>query len=153
MRRAIFCLPALVAVAIAHARLSVDWSYQRLFDTADLVVVAVVVSTTDTAERAILPDIRPDVHVVGMATGFYVGGVLKGDHNLKTFVLHHYRLENPASVLLNGPTLISFDPKAHAHFLLFLVRETDGTYAPIAGQVDAAKSIFRLESGFPPFVP
>jgi hypothetical protein len=149
--RNIFVFALLFATAsIAEARISEAWSYQDLFDRADLVVVGVVTSNTDTTEATILPNIRPDVHVVGVSTEFRIGGILKGDVHLKSCVLHHYRLANPDSVLLNGPALVSFDVPGRRHYLLFLTREADGRYRPVAGQTDSAKSIFQLASGFPP---
>lgn len=105
-------------------------------------------------EATVLPYLHPDVHVIGESTEFQVGVVLKGDQNLKSYVLHHYRLANPSGVGLNGPVLVSFDSKPRGHYLLFLTHEADGRYAPVAGQVDSAKSIFKLESGYPPpFLP
>jgi hypothetical protein len=139
---------------LAEARISQFWSYQDLDDRADLVVIGLVTSITDTTEATVLPYLHPDVHVIGESTEFRIGVVLKGDHNLQSCVLHHYRLANPGGVGLNGPALVSFDSKARGHYLLFLTHEADGRYAPVAGQVDSAKSIFKLESGFPPsFLP
>jgi hypothetical protein len=89
----------------------------------------------------------------GLSTEFRIGGVLKGDVHLKSCVLHHYRLANPEGVLLNRPTLVSFDVTARRHYLLFLTREVDGRYRPVAGQTDSAKSIFKLDSDFPGFLP
>jgi hypothetical protein len=152
MRNLLVLVLLLATASLAEARISEFWSYQRLEDRADLVVIGIVTSTTDTTEATVLPHLRPDVHVIGVSTEFRIGSVLKGDHNLRSCVLHHYRLANPKDVLVNGPTLNSFDPMARGHYLLFLAHEADGRYAPVAGQVDSAKSIFKLESGLsPPF--
>jgi hypothetical protein len=149
--RYLLALILLLATAfLAEARIVEIWSYQRLEDRADLVVIGIVTSTTDTTEATVLPNLRPDVHVIGVSTEFRIGTVLKGNHNLKSCVLHHYRLANPDGVLLNGPALVSFDSMARGHYLLFLTREVDGRYAPVAGQVDSEISIFKLESGTPP---
>jgi hypothetical protein len=154
MRNLLVLVLLLAAATLAEARISEAWTYQRLYDSADLVVVGVVMSTTDTHEATVLPYLHPDVHVIGESTEFHVGVVLKGDQNLKSYVLHHYRLANPSGVRLNGPVLVSFDSKPRGHYLLFLTHEADGRYAPVAGQVDSAKSIFKLESGYPPpFLP
>lgn len=152
--RNLFVLVLFLATAsLSEARISEGWSYQCLFDDADLVVVGLVTSNTNTTEAAILPNLRPDVNVLGVSTEFRIGGVLKGDVHLKSCVLHHYRLANPDRVGLNGPVLVSFDVTARRHYLLFLTHEADGKYRPVAGQTDSAKSIFKLDSDFPGFLP
>jgi hypothetical protein len=153
MRNLIVLVLLLATATLAEARISEAWTYQRLYDRADLVVVGVVASTTDTSEATILPSLRPDVHVIGVSTEFRIGGIFKGDVHLKSCVLHHYRLANPGSVLVNGPALVSFDVTARRHYLLFLTREADGRYMPVAGQTDSAKSVFELDSGIPAFLP
>jgi hypothetical protein len=40
---------------------------------------------------------------------------------------------------MNGPSLVSFDPsdmKQRSSYLLFLIREPDGRFAPTGGQTD-----------------
>jgi hypothetical protein len=44
-------------------------------------------------------------------------------------------------VVADGPTFISFDPKQNQRFRLFLIREHDGRYAPVAGQLDLNLSV------------
>ena len=153
MRNFLVLVLLLATASFAEARVSEAWSYQDLYDRADLVVLGVVTSTTDTTEATILPNMRPDVHVFGVSTEFRIGGILKGDAHLKSCVLHHYRLANPDSVLQDGPVLVSFDVTPQRHYLLFLTREADGRYKPVAGQMDSAKSIFKLDSAFPPYLP
>ena len=136
----------LATTLLAQARLVSSWTYQQLFDQADLVVIAKPVATQDTSEQSVLPNIAPDVHVVGLSTDFDVSVVMKGDKGTKKFVLHHYRLTNPKELMLNGPNLASFDPKAYSRFLLFLHRESDGRYSPVCGQTDPAiNSIFKID--------
>ena len=149
---------------LAHARLHKSWSYQELYDQADLVIIAKPISTQDTAEKAILPNIAPDVHVVGLSTEFEISVVMKGDKGKKKATLHHYRLTNPNELLANGPGLVSFDPKPPstttikqggvvtvinqqwpaARFLLFLQLESDGRYSPVSGQTDPDISVLWL---------
>jgi hypothetical protein len=131
---------------MAQARIMRSWSYQELYDQADLVVIAKPVSTQETAEKATLPNIAPDVHVVGLSTEFDISVVMKGDKSAKKATLHHYRLANPKKVMANGPSLASFDPKQHTRFLLFLHREPDGRYSPVSGQTDPTLfSVLKLE--------
>ena len=102
--------------------------------------------TTDTKEQAFLPGIwqqdnngrQSRVESIGVETVFAVSAVLKGDKATKQFTLHHYR-EAKGGLFLDGPALVSFDPsdmRKRSCFLLFLVREPDGRYAPTGGQTD-----------------
>jgi hypothetical protein len=136
----------LTTAFLAQARLMRTWSYQELYDQADLVIIAKPVSTKETAEKATLPNIAPDVHVVGLSTEFEISLVVKGDKSVKKATLHHYRLADPKQLMMNGPSLASFDPKQHTRFLLFLRRETDGRYSPVSGQTDPTLfSVLKLE--------
>ncbi|HVU28055.1 MAG TPA: hypothetical protein VHG71_10020 [Verrucomicrobiae bacterium] len=131
---------------LAQARLMRTWSYQDLFDQADIVVIAKPTGTQDTGEQATLPNIAPDVHVIGLSTDFDISVVVKGDKTLKKLILHHYRLENPKELMMNGPNLASFNPKAYTRFLLFLHRESDGRYSPVSGQTDPTLfSVVKLD--------
>lgn len=123
----------LLSTAIVGARLISHMSYQELLDKSDLVVIATPTSTNDTKERIGLPGLVAQP-VVGVETKFEVSAVFKGDKALKDLVLHHYRAD--AITVSNGPNLVSFDPEKKRTFLLFLVRETDGRYAPAFGQLD-----------------
>ena len=146
MKTIITTLLILTTAHLAHARLMRSWSCQELYDQADLVVIAKPVSTQDTAEKATLPNIAPNVHVVGLSTEFEISVVMKGDKSMKKATLHHYRLADPKQLMMNGPSLASFDSKQPARFLLFLHRETDGRYSPVSGQTDPTLfSILKLE--------
>jgi hypothetical protein len=128
-----------VAAAIsepATARLAEkDWTFQEMFAKSDLVVIAVPVSSKDTDEHSTLRDISPPESVLGLTTQFEVRLVVKGDMKIKTFVLHHYRLEHDEA-MVSGPALVTFNSKQSTPFLLFLIREADGRYAPVTGQTD-----------------
>jgi hypothetical protein len=146
---------ALVALAIllasaapSQSRLMVVLSYQQLIEKSDLVVIAApVTKTADTKEQAFLPDIvRQDVAgkqspigSVGVETTFKVNAVFKGDAGTKQFVLHHYREVDAPGLQIDGPSLVTFDPSdpgTRSSYLLFLVREADGRFAPTGGQTD-----------------
>jgi len=111
-------------------------TYQEMFDQADLVTIALPVSTNDTPERMNLPNVSPDIPVIGIETEFVVQTVLKGDKAMKKFVLHHYRQTVPKRYGNGPPGLVSFDPTNRKSVLLFLKKEPDGRYAPINGQTD-----------------
>ena len=85
---------------------------------------------------------------IGVETVFVVSAVFKGDAGLKRFTLHHYRdarFKNESDIVqLNGPLLVSFDPadpSKHNSYLLFLVRERDGRFAPVGGQTDPGMKV------------
>lgn len=148
MRR-IFCF-LLVVFAIPQfliARIVYTWTYQEMFDKADLVVIARYVSTKDTRERTTLEDIEPPIQGIGLVSEFESRLVLKGPKDITKFRLHHYRIENP-ELIANGPRLVTIEPGRHPTFLLFLIKERDGRYAPVSGQTDpAAFSVVELTGG------
>jgi hypothetical protein len=129
----------------AGARIIHMPSYQELLDTSDLAVIAVPIATRETAERSELPGMTVTtadnktigIAAVGVETRFRVETVLKGKKGLREFVLHHYSAVDSGPII-NGPMLAVFEPGKNAAFLLFLVREKDGRYAPTAGQGDPA---------------
>jgi len=149
MKKFTICLLILTTALLAHGRLVKRWSYKELYDQADLVVIAQHISTTNTTERAVLPNILPDIHVIGLSSEFDIEVVMKGEGISKTLTLHHYKLVPlpPNTILENGPNLASFfNGNENTRYLLFLHRESDGRYAPVSGQTDPARvSILRLD--------
>lgn len=138
------------------AREMIVLSYRQMLEKSDLVVIATPKSkTTDTKEKAFLPDIwlqdkdgkQSKDESIGVQTVFAVSVVLKGDKTTKQFVLHHYR-EARIRPMLDGASLVSFDPSnlsQRSSYLLFLVHEPDGRFAPAGGQTDPGyKTISRL---------
>jgi hypothetical protein len=130
---------------IVSARVVRNWSYQELLDKSDLVVLASPASTNDTKEHIELPGFVGQ-RVLGLETRFTVSAVLKGDKKLKEFVLHHYRPGADGMIVPNGPDFVSFVPVANPTagqqtYILFLIRETDGRYAPVVGQADPGLAI------------
>lgn len=126
------------ASGVMDARIVKPWTYQEMFGKADLVVVAEVLSTKDTGERSALQDLEPHVDVIGIVTEFKSRLILKGSQNVKAFQLHHYRFQSEDDKLTaDGPDLVELSGQ-HQVFLLFLVKERDGRYAPVTGQTDPA---------------
>src|SRR6267142_5794981 len=112
------------------ARLMYDWTYEELFSKSDFVVIAEPISAThDTDERTNLPELAPSTPAIGVVTDFQTVLVLKGQKQDR-FVLHHYRLPDSDVAIINGPVLVKFNP-GHHEYLLFLVRERDGRFAPV----------------------
>ena len=148
MRAVLFSSLLAVLVLTTQGRPVRVWSYQELYTSSDLVVIAKAVSTKDTREQASLPGIQPDVKVIGVITGLEVQVVFKGEKTRTKVYLHHYRLADPAMPMTNGPSLVAFDSKKNESYLFFLKQETpDGPYAPVSGQTDPAWiSVIRLEA-------
>jgi hypothetical protein len=123
------------------------WSYKDLFAKSDFVVIASPLTRPrDTSERMTLQRISPPVSVIGVGTEFKTLLVLKGSKRQR-FVLHHYRESrkpDPNKVILGGPDLLHFEGLKDSsgsvfsskRYLLFLVREADGRFAPVSGQQD-----------------
>src|SRR5262245_2131964 len=105
----------------AVGRIRPIWSYERLNDESDLVVIARPVSSSRLEEKTTLPNISPAIHVVGVQTKLDVRLVLKGWPKTKDACLHHYTLENPTDGQVRGaPQLVTFDPKEPTCYLMFL---------------------------------
>ena len=135
-------LVAVVLLSAAASSLSAyllpSFTYEDMFAESDLVVIARPVSSRDTGERKLDRNVNPPVPVAGVITECQALYMLKGP-KLKKFKFHHYRDASrraPNVVVIGGPTGISFDiPKNH-RYLMFLVHEADGRYAPFDGHTD-----------------
>jgi hypothetical protein len=153
MRRSaviIALLLSVIAVGLAYSR-NISWpGYDELFAKSDLVVIAEPANKTrDTQERTVLTENIPQpVPAIGVVTDFNCLLVLKGAKRQR-FTLHHYRLGESASkhsedgmrVPIDPPDFERYEPKFRAAFLMFLVRERDGRFAPVAGQIDPGISV------------
>ena len=150
----LFCF--LLLTCFASAREMPSWPYEKLTKEADLIVIATPTNVRDTEEEATLPNIwligdggenRP-IPAIGVETTFDVSSVLKGRNDTKTIVFHHLREAEKLEVL-DGPGLVSFDPKEKKSFLLFLKREADGRYSSLSGQTDPDGGVKALENSPP----
>lgn len=137
-------------------------SYREMYKRADIVVIATPTDTRDLSQRRKLLDLP----AVGVETSFKVQALLKGRVKGNTIVLHHYRFDYKAIEaasnqkeevkaiiaamdLINHALPVRFPGDSEAgypgEYLMFLVREKDGRYVPLLGQVDSFTSIRRLE--------
>lgn len=122
----------------AEGRVFTFVSYKELLNRSDMVVIATPGRTRDTNEPC---DLRLPLKCTGVETVFDVSAVFKGDKDIRTFTLHHYREVNEVNAsgepmgLINGPAFVHFEAGAGS-YLLFLVRESDARYAPTTGQMD-----------------
>ena len=140
----------LVSTGIVGARAVRVWSYQELLDKSDLVVLATATDTKETREHIDLPGFLGE-HVIGVDTKFVVSAVLKGDKSQTSIFLHHYRTSDGTNIphVPNGPSFVSFAPAENSTlvpraYILFLVREADGRYAPVVGQTDPGLGVKEL---------
>lgn len=141
----------IILTHVAMARLIRSWSYQELLEKSTLVVIATPATTNDTKEHIDLPGFNGE-HVIGVETRFTISAVLKGDKATKDIVLHHYRTADGSNIphVVNGPSFVSFAPDEnpifiHRTYILFLLREADGRYAPVVGQTDPGLAVKELE--------
>jgi hypothetical protein len=136
-------LGAIGLPALTTGRLTENWSDSEVFEKADLVVVAIAGSTSNTRERISLA-LNPPVPVTGIETEFEVRIVLKGSPAVRKLRLHYYKSDEEFT---NGPWLIEIPKDKHPTYLLFLIREPDGRYAPATNQIDPAGSaVFRISA-------
>jgi hypothetical protein len=153
MKRLITIGPVLLLFVLsvsqpAAARLTRGWTDQEVFNKADFVVIPTALSSKDTKERATLPDIQPDNHVIGVETEFQTLAVLKGPTDIAKFRFHHYRSTEDFT---NGPMLVEIPAGKHHTYLLFLIKERDGRYAPATDQTDPAEwSVLQLRGATGP---
>jgi hypothetical protein len=82
---------------------------------------------------------------------FAVRLTLKGSKDVGKLLLHHYRLSIEENRWGYGaPNLLEIRPQGHPTFLMFLVKEKDGRYAPVTGQFDpAVLSVLELREATP----
>jgi hypothetical protein len=121
----------------ASARGIDTWSYAEMFAKSDFVVIArPVTATRDTRERTAFRTVRPPAPVIGVVTDFESLYVLKGTKRPR-FTLHHYREVPSDTITVDGFLLAEFNPRKNQHpYLLFLIREPTGRFAPAASQTD-----------------
>jgi len=131
-------LLTLVLTGVVGARLARMWSDKELLDKSELAVIATPTTAHDTKERGGMPGFEAQP-IIGVETTFAVVAILKGDPTTKQVILHHYRANRVQTI--NAPTFLSFDTKNRHNFRLYIVREADGRYAPVTGQIDPGLSV------------
>ena len=127
----------------AFARLGWYPDFDELAKKSDVIVIAEDIGVRDLSETSVLPNIQPDIKVVGVETTFKSVTILKGEIP-NTFVLHHYRLPTAQGhghlTMINGPGLVMFLGNQQ-RYIMFLKKESDGRYSPGSGQTDPNCSI------------
>lgn len=131
---------------VGGTRITTAWTYEAMYDQADLVVIARPVSVARSDEVVSLPNFNPKTDVYEVQTSFSVGIALKGT-TIASFRLRHFELVDQYQFATAGPTLVQFDPLQRSSYLMFLKSDQHGSYAPVTGQPDAAVAIIELASG------
>jgi len=160
-------------LSLGFARKVEDWSYERLFKEADLVMIGSVEGWGST--KALWPEkIFDKARFEGEKTAFHPRSVLKGEPAFPCIWVLHFSYKKGAAPYEDGPNLVRFlkepvmiemkskeewkakelKPKragksvdSPPEYLLFLKLRKDGMYVPVSGQLDAAFSVRAL---FPP---
>jgi hypothetical protein len=151
----------LLLLSLNHDREVEDWTYDRLFKSADAVVLAKCISSADAGN--VVREEPPDRFLVGVITRFQVTYAIKGELKKdEKFALFHYRMKE-GSRIANGPQLASFHASrmsiqhaggavvlAAPEYLLFLIRRKDGRFECVSGQEDAELSVRQVIDPLPP---
>ncbi len=148
----LLCLLLTAGPLPAGARVIRIWSRDELLAAADLAVIGTPVTTRDLAETNSLgwsSTATFQSRFRGVETTIHITDVLKGSPASDRLVLHHYRYELTWGSPPNGPCLASLEPNDTNPWVLFLVKDAAGQYAPVTGQEDSALSLRPLttESG------
>jgi hypothetical protein len=161
-------------VSVGFARKVGDWSYERLFKEADLVMIGSVEGWGSAKAQQWSEKIFEKARFEANKTAFTPLLVLKGEPAFVCTWLLHFSYKKGATPYNDGPSLVSFlkkpliievkprkkeepnelKPKragksvvSPPEYLLFLKQRKDGMYEPVSGQLDAAFSVRAL---FPP---
>ncbi|CAN5710556.1 hypothetical protein BH09VER1_BH09VER1_44290 [soil metagenome] len=136
---------ALAMGGFSLARPSNFMTDEQLRAKSDLIVIAVPKSVRDMYAETTFPGIQQNglpVEAAKMEADFEIVSVLKGAPPAGNKLTLDYLREVDASKLsVNGPSLVSFNPRLEMSYRLCLRREESGHYTPITGQTDAAFSI------------
>tara|TARA_B110000438_G_scaffold262390_1_gene273671 strand:+ start:975 stop:1517 length:543 start_codon:yes stop_codon:yes gene_type:complete len=154
-------------LSIGFARKVEDWSYERLFKEADLVMIGSV-EGWGSAKTQWSEKIFDKARFDAKKTAFTPLSVLKGEPAFVCTWLLHFSYKKGAAPYEDGPNLVSFlkkpvmievkskeegkakelKPKQAGknqvnppEYLLFLKKGKDGMYEPVSGQLDAAFSV------------
>ena len=160
-------LPFLLSFSLSFARKVEDWTYERLFKEADLVMIGSV-EGWGSAKAQWSQKIFDKARFEAKKTAFHPRSLLKGEPAFPCTWVLHFSYKKGAAPYKDGPNLVSFlkkpvmseakskkeekvkelKPKQAGknqvnppEYLLFLKKGKDGMYEPVSGQLDAAFSV------------
>jgi hypothetical protein len=161
----VFC-----SASVAKAR-GVPWTFQRLVDDADCIVIAYPKSkqecqidlSVDPLWKLVLnhPASRTEIEkkVAGMCVRLGIEAVLKGDPKLESLTAKYVTSGTHVLSMIDGPALIDFEiPSGDApggrrfaqRYLVFLKRGENDMYEPVSGYFDPGYSFRPISSNPPP---
>ncbi len=159
-------LPFLLIFTLSFARKVEDWPYERLFKEADLVMIGSV-EGWGSAKVLWSEKIFDKERFEGKKIAFHPRSVLKGEPASPCIWVLHFSYKKGAAPYEDGPNLVNFVKKpvlievkskkegkaqeskakrvsksmvSPPEYLLFL-KERNGMYEPVSGQLDAAFSV------------
>ena len=154
-------------LSLGFARKVEDWSYERLFKEADLVMIGSV-EGWGSGKAQWSEKIFDKARFEAKKTAFHPRSLLKGEPAFPCTWVLHFSYKKGATPYEDGPNLVSFlkkpvmievkskeEGKAQelkpiragknqvnpSEYLLFLKMGKDGMYEPVSGQLDAALSV------------
>lgn len=116
----------------AMARFIKIWTKEEMEKASDLVVIGTVAKVQDLNETN--TTLWRGYKFPGVEATFAVSKVIKGDVTNSTIVLHYYRFDRVTPV--NSPSFLNLAPTDTNRYLLYLVKDGRGRYAPVSGQLD-----------------
>lgn len=126
--------------AISFAYLTQRWSYRKLAENSELIIVGTPTESKSSSGYAK----KSNVRIMSTDTTVEVKLVLKGKIKGQSVVLYHYWPVNPEN--RREPKLyIDFDSSKGNTYLMFLKKADGGCYIPATGQVEARRSIRLIE--------
>ena len=152
MRIIILILALIGFQKMAFCRLIVCPTFHDMQYQSDIVVIARPIASITSTNFKSDSGWRRELDVQDVLTKFEVSNVFKGDKNLKTFTLHHFRANRKITDPTNGPHFVTFDSRLDSYYLLFLKQESDGQYVPVTGQMDPGITCImelKRDSSFP----
>jgi hypothetical protein len=122
-------------------------TYEELYASADLVVIANALATEDAGKG--LKNKGNDEYRVAVLTTLKVIHIVKGKHKDPKLVVFHYRFTDRGRHVENGPSYVRFDTREkndlsgspYTAYLLYLKRRDDGLYECVTGQTDPVFSV------------
>jgi hypothetical protein len=142
------------SVGTAWGRPIESWPYDKLFENADLVIIAKALSVRDAPEMdGSIPRGDRD-YLRAVATTLKVEYVVKGKYEDERLELFHFRMKKEyESRSSNGPMLVKFNTKPlegpgwsgpPPEYMLFLKKSKDGRLQCISGQFDPELSVKQI---------
>ena len=118
----LFVLGAIPIAWDASARQVENWTFKRLFEESDCIVIAEAANSTDTGGTS--RDNPWEAEFTAVDTTFKIRQAIKGDVS-DSLTLFHYRTE---ALLQDGPSLVLFRTKGISYTIV--EREKEGEPAP-----------------------